>query len=140
MHEEDIQRLYSFTDFDSYRKYVEKITDAISGEFNRYSKPIQNALEYIEEHYAEDISLNSAADFVFLHRDYLSRQFKKEVGINFSEYLINIRLNHAKELLESTTMRISDISISVGIPNLSYFSTLFSKKFGRSPASFRSGR
>ena len=95
-----------------------------------YSAPIQKAIDYIGFHFTEDISLNTVADFVYLNRDYLSRQFKKEVGINFSEYLMRLRMNRANQLLETTNMRISDIALSVGITNMSYFSTVFHKSFG----------
>lgn len=99
----------------------------------RYSAPIQQALTYIDQHYAEDISLNTVADAVFLNRDHLSRQFKKEVGVTFSEYLTRCRMEQARRLLDRTSLRISDIALEVGISNMSYFSTVFHKVFGCSP-------
>lgn len=99
----------------------------------RYSEPIRKALDYIGFHYAEDISLNTVADFVYLNRDYLSRQFKKEVGVNFSEYLTSLRMKRAKHLLETTNIRISDVALSVGMSNMSYFSTVFHRSFGCTP-------
>lgn len=103
----------------------------------RYSDPIQRALGYINEHFSEDISLNTVADVVYLNRDYLSRQFKKEVGVNFSEYLMNYRMERAKRLLEQSSLRISDVALQVGISNMSYFSTVFHKVFGCSPNEMR---
>ena len=102
-----------------------------------YSEPIRKALDYIGLHYAEDISLNSVADVVYLNRDYLSRQFKKEIGINFSEYLMNLRMQKAHQMLETTNMRISDVAMGVGITNISYFSTVFHKTFGYKPNAVR---
>lgn len=103
----------------------------------QYSPAIRKAIEYIHSHYAEDFSLNTVAECVYLHRDYLSRQFKKEVGVNYSEYLLKIRLDKAKKLLETTDMQISDIASSVGIGNLSYFSTVFNKTYGLKPKEIR---
>lgn len=129
--------LFGCRSFEQLRCYVLPQIQSIRDSRPSFTHSIQNALDYIDEHYAEDISLNSVADHVYLHRDHLSRQFKKEVGINFVDYLMNIRLNHAKILLESTNLRVSDIAVQVGISNLSYFSTVFSRKFGMSPNSIR---
>ena len=70
---------------------------------------------------------------VFLNRDYLSRQFKKEVGVNFSEYLMSVRMKQARCLLENSSLRISEVALRVGITNMSYFSTVFHKVFGCKP-------
>lgn len=114
--------------------------DLLRGHGKVYSEPIQRAIDYIDFHYTEDISLNMVADFVYLNRDYLSRQFKKEVGVNFSEFLMKMRLRRAKRLLETTNMRISDVALSVGITNMSYFSTVFHKSFGCKPNDIRKKR
>ena len=129
--------LFESENYEHLCDYVFSLIRQIRNSHTTYTKAIQKALDYIDEHFAEDISLNSVADHVYLHRDYLSRQFKKEVGINFVDYLMNVRLNRAKTLLESTGMRVSDIAVQVGIPNLSYFSTVFSRKFGLSPNAVR---
>lgn len=116
---------------------VQQGLDLLRGQDKVYSAPIQRAIDYIGFHYTEDISLNTVADFVYLNRDYLSRQFKKEVGVNFSEFLMTMRMRRAKRLLETTNMRISDIALSVGITNMSYFSTVFHKSFGCKPNDIR---
>lgn len=123
--------------FNDLQTYVQQALILLRGQGKVYSAPIQKALDYIGFHYTEDISLNTVADFVYLNRDYLSRQFKKEVGTNFSEYLMNMRMKRAKRLLETTNMRISDIALSVGITNMSYFSTVFHKSFGCTPNDIR---
>lgn len=116
---------------------VQQGLDLLRGQGRRYSAAIQKAIDYIGFHYAEDISLNTVAEFVYLNRDYLSRQFKKEVGVNFSEHLMSLRMKEAKRLLETTSMRISDIALHVGITNMSYFSTVFHKIFGCKPNDVR---
>ena len=123
--------------FDELQTYVNKGMGMLRKCGRMYSAPIQKAIDYIGFHFAEDISLNSVADFVYLNRDYLSRQFKKEVGVNFSEYLMSLRMKRAKQLLETTNTRISDIALQVGITNMSYFSTVFHKTFGCKPNDVR---
>lgn len=135
---EDVENgLACSMDFDTLAKYAQQGIAALRKQGKMYSAPIQKAIDYIGFHFTEDISLNTVADFVYLNRDYLSRQFKKEVGINFSEYLMRLRMNRAKQLLETTNMRISDIALSVGITNMSYFSTVFHKSFGCKPNDIR---
>ena len=103
----------------------------------QYSSAINRALNYIDQHYAEDLTLNMVADHVFLNREYLSRRFKQEVGSTFSEYLTTLRLKRAKELLETSALRISEVATQIGIPNISYFSTIFRREFGCSPSEIR---
>ncbi len=119
---------------------VQACTELLRGQDRRYSMPIRKAMEYIGRHYTEDLSLNLVADVVYLNRDYLSRQFKKEVGVNFTEYLMTVRLRHARRLLETTDMRVSDAAQRVGITNMSYFSTVFHKYFGCKPNDVRKNR
>ena len=119
---------------------VQEGLDQVRGKGRLYSDAIRKAMDYMDTHYAEDISLNTVADVVYLNRDYLSRQFKREVGINFSEYLMSLRMKRAKQLLETTGMRISDIALQVGITNMSYFSTVFHKSFGHTPNEVRKMR
>lgn len=105
-----------------------------------YSVAIRKAVDHIHHHYAEDLSLNTVADVVFLNRDYLSRQFKKEVGVNFSEYLMKVRMKQARRLLENSSLRISEVACSIGIMNVSYFSTVFHKTFGCKPNDVRKNK
>lgn len=123
--------------FAEAEQYIKSCIEILKQLGRQYSPAIRKAMEYIQAHYTEDLSLNTVAESVYLHRDYLSRQFKKEVGMNYSEYLLKVRLDKAKKLLETTDMRISDIASSVGISNLSYFSTVFNKTYGLKPKEIR---
>lgn len=127
------QNILEAKTFQQLRKETHRALEKITMVSSRYSVPIQQALTYVRQHYAEDISLNTVADMVFLNRDYLSRQFKKEVGVKFSEYLTQCRMEQAKQLIERTSLRVSDIALEVGISNMSYFSTVFHRVFGCSP-------
>ena len=103
----------------------------------RYSASIGEAVSYISLHFREDITLQDVAQAVFLSGGYLSRRFKKEVGANFSDYLLKLRLDEAMQLLQSTNLRVGEVSGQVGIGNISYFSNVFRKQFGISPNELR---
>ncbi|MTI58653.1 MAG: response regulator [Firmicutes bacterium] len=101
------------------------------------NKPVREAKKYIHKHYMEKITLSEVAEIVHFSSDYFSTVFKKEVGINFSEYLINYRLDKAKNLLINTDMTIALISGKVGYTDSRYFSKLFREKIGIKPSEYR---
>lgn len=101
------------------------------------SKHIQDALNYIQAHYQQNINLKTVAGHVYLNSDYFGRQFKKEIGMNFSEYLQHIRMKNAKKLLLTTNLNIGEIAEKVGISSISYFSHVFNKEFGVKPNELR---
>lgn len=101
------------------------------------SKNICLAVEYINSHYKEQISLEQVAAQVYLNPEYFSRAFKSEVGQTFVNYLTDVRLQHSVRLLENTALRVQDIAQQVGYYNASYFSTTFKKKYGMSPYEYR---
>lgn len=96
--------------------------------------PVQ---KYIKEHLFEPLSLESAADMAGMHCNYFSHFFKKTTGINFSEYIIRLRLFHAIHLIENTNRTISDILFECGFNNESYFYRIFKKVTGKAPSFFR---
>lgn len=98
---------------------------------------ISKAMQFIEQHYHEPISLDIVADAVNLNPEYLSRIFKKEIGKTYSSFLAELRLSKAKKLLEDTNDQVQKIANSVGYFNVSYFSTLFKKEFGINPYEYR---
>ncbi|EET59570.1 response regulator receiver domain protein [Marvinbryantia formatexigens DSM 14469] len=101
------------------------------------SKNIQLAVEYINAHYAEQLSLEQVAASVYLNPDYFSRAFKMETGQTFVNYLTDVRLSRSVWLLENTALRVQMIAQQVGYYNASYFSTIFKKKYGMSPYEYR---
>ena len=125
-------------DLSALEAAADSLLEALERKVKPYSTAIVGALAYIDRHYPEDLTLNTVADHVFLNREYLSRRFKQEVGVTFSEYLTSLRLRCAKELLETTELRISEVASRIGIPNVSYFSTIFRREFGRAPSEVRS--
>ncbi len=100
-------------------------------------RPIRIAKEYIENHYAENIDLNTVANEAGFNPAYFSSLFKKETGINFKEYLLQKRIETAKELLVSGNDTIILISERVGYKDVRYFSKIFSKTVGIKPNMYR---
>ena len=102
------------------------------------SGEITKAIQYIKQHYTENISLQSVADHVNLSLSYLSNLFKKELRISFVDYLNRYRIERAKELLIGTQMKSYDIAVQVGFsPEYTYFSKVFKKVTGLNPNEFR---
>lgn len=101
------------------------------------SRTLRLAKKYIEEHYHENISLNTVADYVHLNASYFSVVFKKEAGCTFSEYLTDYRIEKAKSLLKNSNDSISAICVRVGYADVKYFSRIFEKKVGVKPSAYR---
>ncbi|NLX77339.1 MAG: response regulator [Clostridiaceae bacterium] len=101
------------------------------------NKVVRDLLEYIENHYSEDISLFTAAEYVHMNHIYISRLFKKEMGETFLETLTKYRLKKACELLSDFDYKIYEISSMVGIFDPGYFSQVFKKYYGLTPSEYR---
>ena len=98
---------------------------------------IKNAIAYIHEHLAEPMTLSTVCKAISINNCYLCDLFRKEVGMTFSEYVLNRRITLAKKLLLTTNLTISQISIRCGFQQLSYFCTSFKKVEGVSPSTFQ---
>lgn len=88
-----------------------------------YSYSIRQITDYIDNHYFEEISLTRAAKMFNMSSSYLSTRFHKETGKSFSEYLLEKRLEHAKQLITKTNLSISAVAEDCN----NYFSRVFKK-------------
>ncbi|MGT2636910.1 AraC family transcriptional regulator [Streptococcus ratti] len=95
------------------------------------------ARHYMDLHYHDQILMSDVADFVGVHPNYLANVFKKETGISPKQYLSNLRIKKAKELLLETKDSVSLISQSVGFTDSLSFSKFFKKETGGSPLQYR---
>jgi two-component system, response regulator YesN len=104
---------------------------------HQYLNIAQRMVEIIHDHYDKELSLESCAAMMNFHPFYLSRVFKKEMGIPFSDYLSEYRMNAAKALLETTGMKVSEIGERMQYKNISAFIRTFRKTFGMTPGQYR---
>ena len=125
------------------KKYTERIfnqiitlRDEIAS--REYSNMINNSKKYIKDNFMnEDISLNQVANEVYLSPSHFSSVFSQKTNQTFIQYLTELRLNKAKELLKCTNKQISEIAYSVGYKDSHYFSYLFKKTQDCTPSQYR---
>ena len=98
---------------------------------------ITGLTRYLQEHLADEISLNILADEFHLSAQYISQLFKNEIGVNFLAYLTSIRMEKAKQLLISTDLPISEISARSGYGDYRVFTKTFKKTEGCTPSQYR---
>lgn len=106
----------------------------------RTNKECNFIKEYIDQHYSEELSLESLAELTYINKFYLAHAFKKTIGISPINYMIQKRIDEAKELLETTNYSISRISDIVGFSSQSYFSQVFQKNMQMSPNQYRKSK
>lgn len=102
------------------------------------TQKIKNALEYIDLHYTENISIADVAATCYLSEYYFMRFFKKHIGMTCVDYIKNLRLEKSIELFKSGETSILDVSIAAGFHNLAYFYRAFKKKYGMTPKQYLS--
>ena len=100
---------------------------------------IAKAIEYMKQNLDSDIKLDALALKSFMSKTYFSRLFKETTGINFSDYIQQLRIDKACNLLKSTDMKIIDIAVDSGFNDLKFFYKVFKKITGKTPGDFRKG-
>ena len=101
------------------------------------SQEIDFAQEYFTEHYNEEINIEEYARSRHVSTSWFNKSFKTAVGTTPMNYILSIRIRNAQILLETTDYNISNIASMVGYENAFYFSRLFKKHKGLSPAEYR---
>lgn len=101
------------------------------------SRYIKSAINYIAENYTRNIKISELADYIGVNRSYLTSSFKKLMGYSPKEYLIGLRMEKAKSLLETTDVPINTIANSVGYNDQLAFSKMFKRYAGISPMVYR---
>lgn len=98
---------------------------------------IDIAKSYIRNNYARDIDLAVVSNAVSMHYNYFCKYFKENTGLNFSEYLTQVRMEEARKLLGDPTIKIYEVSARVGYDNPKRFTRLFKNYFGLLPEEYR---
>lgn len=103
-----------------------------------YSELVIKAIDFIYENYSSKVSLSSIADFIHVNPAYLSRLFSEEVGMSFSDFLNDYRIERAKKVLkENEHYTIAEVAEKCGFNSQHYFSSLFRKTLGMTPSTYR---
>ena len=98
---------------------------------------VSAAMNYMNKHFTENITIDDIAAAAMKSRDHLSHLFTRTAGISIKQYLINLRINHAKFLLSETDRNISEIAEECGYGELNFFSRQFRNSEKISPSEFR---
>lgn len=98
---------------------------------------VKSAMDYMKEHYAEDVKIGALADLIGVNRSYLTSRFKILVGCSPQKFLANLRIEKAKFLLKKTDMSISSVASAVGYTDQLAFSKIFKQRCGQSPRMYR---
>ena len=115
-----------------------KLVPDNSDGYSRFKeKPIRTAILYLHMHFRENPSLKEIAEIVHYNASHFSTTFHKELGTTYCEYLNVLKINYAKELLISTSLKITEICYESGFTSHSNFLRLFKEQVGVSPMQFR---
>lgn len=137
-----LEKLERLTDANQYKiwmynfnrflfDYIQNLTE------NKAERTFEVVRKYIMDNYADaDLNLIEVASIAGLNESYFSYKFKKEFGTGFSEYLKNVRVNHAKQLMKTSNLKIYEISQAVGYRNVEHFTRVFKSCVGISPKKY----
>jgi YesN/AraC family two-component response regulator len=98
---------------------------------------IEESIKYITEHFREKLTLETVASKVFVNPKYYSHIFKKEMGVAFTDYINQLRMQYACKLLETTNYQAYRISYECGFSDPSYFNRVFCAKMNMTPQAYR---
>ncbi len=116
-----------------FEKYAMPLKE--QGSYNR--EMLEKGLEYIHEHFNEQIDVDAVADYSGYSKYYFCRRFKELTGCTVNTYINMQRVSRAKELLSCPGMRVNDVAAECGFNNVPYFSQIFKKYVRRSPSEYR---
>lgn len=124
--------LYILTNHFVYQK-----KDVIDIKTQKYGDRYKMILQYLNEHYKEELSLKMLSSHFGYNPEYFSRSFKEYIGINLIQYIKKLRIAASKVLLLETDLKISDIALEVGEPDIKTFIADFKKEFSITPLQYR---
>lgn len=124
---------------ETYRSYVLYMTQNMASGIPKSYRKVQQLLSYLNTNYADKITSVDIEAKTDCNFDYINRIFKQLTNKTIFSYLNMVRINHAKELISTTNMKLSEIGLAVGFSDLYYFSKVFKKATGISPSVFAKG-
>ncbi|MDR1692041.1 MAG: AraC family transcriptional regulator, partial [Oscillospiraceae bacterium] len=121
-------------------KWISYLTDralAAIADARKIETVVARVKRYTEKHFTENISRDDIARAVMLSSDYVSKLFRSETGCYLKDYINELRIKRAKELIAEGRLNISEVAIEIGFDNFSYFSTLFKRIAGVTPSEYK---
>ncbi len=135
---DEIDSINTLEDAQKYlNSYVGMIRENLEKDTGGYSPLVKDALKYIKQNFAGDISLETASEHINANPSYLSRLLKKETGRSFVEIVTQMRIDTAKYLLLQPGSRIMDVCSQAGYNNYAYFYQVFKKLVGVTPTDYK---
>ena len=140
---EKLKHIYSYSSIGVFEKafmeWLEKFTSSLTHQFEDYKnkQKIQQAVVYIRDNFDKDLNMAVVSNYISMNYSLFSYAFKQYTGTNFVNFLKDIRMEKAKELLEKTDLRIIEISQKIGYENEKHFMKIFKVSFGVSPTEYR---
>lgn len=133
-----MENIFTFKELqDAWKDMIKIITGTRVKREDISNYVIKRAINYIREHYQEGITQEEVSRKLEITPEYLSALFNREMGINFSLFLKQFRISHAKRLLKGTDMKIYEIAEAVGYNDAKYFARVFKEEQGITPGEYR---
>ena len=118
-------------------RHLHEMVYDIAGKKEDTAQTIKNVRDYLDQNYARKISLDALGEMFFISPFYLTRQFKKYTGYTVKQYILELQMGEAENLLLFSDLSIKEIASRCGYDNLQYFYTLFKKYAHYTPVEYR---
>lgn len=134
-----INTLYSLEDVKKYyQQFFLNITSMLRPKSVYAGSDLIDKIKiYVDNNYQKNLTRDFVASLFYINSSYLSQAFKKKTGEKFIDYLNHVRIEKAKELLETTNLKVYQVSKTVGYENAKYFFRIFKKKTGMTPEQYQ---
>ena len=138
-----IKQYYKYNSYKEYkiclRNYVLTLNDKIHDAHgqNKNNTQMKEAVEYILDNYEKDLNMAMVSNHISMNYSCFSQAFKEHTGTNFVNYIKEVRIEKAKELLQDTSKRVAEIGYAVGFENEKHFMKVFKSVTGISPTEYR---
>lgn len=119
-------------------KYLELSKTISNTAYPKYTYVVKQAIEYVNDHYDNsELSVESIADALKMNPNRLNTKFKKETGETIWKLIIKVRMDKARDLLNNSNKKVSEICLLTGYKSISYFSKVFKETYGMTPLEYR---
>ena len=137
------ENIYNCDSFQEVRKcfteHIEALQQNIEEfrEFNNQHKLVENIVKYIDQNYDKDLSLDELSKCFFISTSYISKLFKQECGLNIKDYIKDIRMSKASDMLINSNKRVKAIAEELGYLGYRHFCTVFKNHYKMTPLQYR---